>query len=212
MASKSSDEIKYRILRFIDVTGFTVFDPMVRLAFGEDPQKQIKAIVQFFIIPIIFICGCIWLWWVVAPNHKTKSGEVPTPDVIVRSAVINDTFSDREKTKETDFLLVGSDREARLAEVEALIAEKETELDTLKQELAGHEADYEKLLERRLAPLQADLAEAEAANDILLKEKKAAITTAAEKIEAGTGSPEELLAACVEDASEIVRQTTGNQS
>ncbi|MEM7673249.1 MAG: ABC transporter permease, partial [Verrucomicrobiota bacterium] len=137
MAEKSSDEIKYRILRFIDVTGFTVFDPMVRLAFGEDPQKQIKHIVQFFIIPIIFLCACVWLWWVVAPNHKTKSGEVPTPDIIVQSAVINDTFSDREKTKESDFLLVGEERVAALAEVESMIMENETILEELKTALAG---------------------------------------------------------------------------
>ena len=194
MASKSSDEIKYRILRFIDVTGFTVFDPMVRLAFGEDPQKQIKSIVQFFIIPIIFLCACVWLWWVVAPNHKTKSGEVPTPDIIVRSAAINDTFSDREKTKETDFLLIGEEREAKLAEVEALIVENEATLATLREELAGHEADYEKLLEKRLAPLQAELDELKASNKILLDEKKAAIAAEAEKIEAGSGSPEALLA------------------
>ena len=48
MAEKTSDEIKYRILRFLDVTGFTVFDPMVRLAFGEEPKKQVEAILKFF--------------------------------------------------------------------------------------------------------------------------------------------------------------------
>ena len=195
MAEKSSDEIKYRILRFIDVTGFTVFDPMVRLAFGEDPQKQIKQIVQFFIIPIIFLCACVWLWWVVAPNHKTKSGEVPTPDIIVQSAVINDTFSDREKTKESDFLLEGAVRESTLAEVEGLIAENETILEELKTVLAGHEADYEALLEKRLSPLQAELETLKEANAASLDEKKAAITAEADKIEAGSGSPDALLAA-----------------
>lgn len=195
MAEKSSDEIKYRILRFIDVTGFTVFDPMVRLAFGEEPKKQIKDITKFFIIPIIFLCFCLWVWWAVAPNHKTKSGEVPTPDVVWQSAVINDTFSVREKAKETDFLLVGAEREETLAEVEALIEENEATLEVLREKVAGHEADYEKLLGEKIAPLQAELDELKAANAVIMTEKKEAVAAEAEKVEAGSGSPEALLAA-----------------
>ena len=76
MAEKTSDKIKYRILRFLDVTGFAVFDPIVRLCFGEDPKKQVEAIMKFIVIPIFFICFCVWIWWTVAPQHKTKSGEV----------------------------------------------------------------------------------------------------------------------------------------
>jgi|GEM_PF-5550385 len=73
MAEKTADKIKYRILRFLDVTGFTVFDPMVRLAFGEAPKKQLEAINKFFIVPIIFASSCVALWWVIAPQHKTKT-------------------------------------------------------------------------------------------------------------------------------------------
>ena len=123
MAEKTADAIKYKILKFLDVTGFTVFDPMVRLAFGEEPKKQVGAIIKFFVTPILFICFCLWAWWVVAPNHKTKSGEVPTPDIVWQSAVINNTFSEREKTKGSDFLLVNEERVSTLEMVEALIAE-----------------------------------------------------------------------------------------
>lgn len=193
MAEKSSDEIKYRILKFLDVTGFTVFDPMVRLAFGEEPKKQVEAIIKFFIVPIIFVLSCIGIWWQVAPNHKTKSGEVPTPDVVWRSAVINDTFSDREKMKEADFLLSGEEREATLAEVEGQLLFNAELLKHREETLAGHEADYKALLESQLAPLQSELAIVEERVDATDTEMKALVEAEAAKIAAGTGSAEALL-------------------
>ena len=45
MVETTAEKIKYRILRFFRHSmGFTVFDPMVRLAFGEEPKKQNEAI------------------------------------------------------------------------------------------------------------------------------------------------------------------------
>ena len=74
-----------------------------------------------------------------APNHKTKSGEVPTPDVVWQSAVINNTFSEREKAKESDFLLVGEEREQALAEVEARIEAQSEILTELNAKLKDRE-------------------------------------------------------------------------
>lgn len=195
MAEKTSDRIKYRILRFLDVTGFTVLDPIVRLCFGEEPKKQIEAIFKFLIIPMIFICFCVWIWWTVAPNHKTKSGEVPTPDVVYNSAVINDTFSAREQTKQSDFLLEGAEREAMLADVEQQIDAQKRILDQLEVKLAEHEADYSALLAARLAPLQAQFDALKAENKEIASTNKELIAAAADKIEAGTGSSAALLSA-----------------
>ncbi|WP_269522363.1 ABC transporter permease [Coraliomargarita parva] len=195
MAEKTSDKIKYRILRFLDVTGFTVFDPIVRLAFREEPKKQMEAIFKYLIVPIIFVCFCVGVWWTVAPKHKTKSGEVPTPDVVYRSAVINDTFSEREKTKESDFLLTGAEREAALADVEQQIVSKSSEFATLEAELAKHEADYKAQLEARISPLEAKLDALKAKNDAIDDANKAKVDAEAAKIESGEGSADALLAA-----------------
>ena len=193
MAEKTSDAIKYKILRFLDVTGFTVFDPIVRLAFKEEPRKELKAIFQFMLIPIAFVAFCVLVWWQVAPNHKTKSGEVPTPDVVWNAAKINDTFSDREKTKQRDFLLVGEAREQTLAEVESLIETRSVELESLEAELAQQEADYKAMLERRISPLQAKLEVVKEKNDTIEDSLKEATEVEAAKIEAGEGSTEALL-------------------
>lgn len=195
MAEKTADAIKYKILRFLDVTGFTVFDPIVRLAFREEPKKQLEAIFKFLIIPIMFICFCVWVWWTVAPNHKTKSGEVPTPDVVMQSARINHTFSEREKTKESDFLLVGDERLAALAAVEGKMEEKSELLAELEAKLAQHESNYAQILEARLAPHQEKLDQVKAKFDAIEAEKKARVAEAAAAIEAGTGTTEALLQA-----------------
>jgi nitrate/nitrite transport system permease protein len=195
MAEKNSDKIKYRILRLIDVTGFTVFDPIVRLCFREEPKKQLESIFKFLIIPIAFICFCLWAWWTIAPNHKTKSGEVPTPDVVYDSAMINHTFSERERLKESDFLLVGAEREAMLATVEAMIVEQQVVLDELEVKLKTHEEDYAQLLVARLAPLQAELDALKASNKEEAAQNKAKVASAAEALEAKTGTADELIQA-----------------
>jgi nitrate/nitrite transport system permease protein len=193
MAEKTADAIKYKILRFLDVTGFTVFDPIVRLAFREEPKKQFEAIWKFLITPIIFVALCVMLWWMIAPKHKTKSGEVPTPDIVWESAKINDTFSAREKLKESDFLLVGEAREEALAEVEASIASKSVVLEALSDELTAEETAYVAQLEERIAPLQSKLNDVKSKNAEARRVAKATITEVASNFEAGEASADDLL-------------------
>lgn len=199
MAEKPSDKIKYRILRFLDVTGFTVFDPIVRLAFGEEPKKQVESIFKFLVVPILFISLCTALWWVVAPNHKTKSGEVPTPDIVWNSARINDTFSYREKTKERDFLLEGEERLKELASVEALMAEKSVALEALKEEVSQQEMLYKEQLEARIAPIQEKLDILKDENKDARSARKKSLDDLAARVEAGQAQRSELVAAIRED-------------
>lgn len=199
MAEKTADAIKYKILKFLDVTGFTVFDPMVRLAFGEEPKKQVEAIMKYFVTPLIFLCFCLWAWWTVAPNHKTKSGEVPTPDVVASAAKINHTFAAREKTKESDFLLVDEERIQALVEVEAMIAENEIILAELSANLKEQEAAYEAQLNERLAPLQAELDDLKAFNRAASDARKESISAIATEVETGESDSAFLVAVIRED-------------
>ncbi len=211
MAENKSDKIKYSILRFLDVTGFTVFDPIVRLGFKEEPQKQMEAIGKFLLIPIIFVLFCIGLWWVVAPKHKTKSGEVPTPDVVWRSAEINDTFSRREKLKESDFLLKGDKRIETLALVETDMAEKSEVLEQFKANLEAQESAYSEQLASRIAPLQSKLDQLKADNLLIKNKVKDTLTQVAQDFEAGKASGDDLLLALRKE-SEIKDSTRDSES
>lgn len=201
MSEKMSDKIKYRILKFLDITGFTVFDPVIRLVFREEPKKQIESITKYLLVPALFIAFCIGLWWVVAPNHKTKSGEVPTPDIVLNSALINDTFSKREKAKQSDFLLQGEDRVRVLNQVKSLMEKRTAELVNLEAQLTEQEAAYEAQLKSRIEPLQAKLDALRAVNRAARKERADTIEELAGKIAAGQASEQALVEAIREDGN-----------
>ncbi len=211
MSEKTPEKIKYSILRFLDVTGFTVFDPLVRLAFREEPRKQVESLVKFLIIPIIFIAACTGLWWVVAPNHKTKSGEVPTPDIVISSALINDTFSNREKTKESDFLLQGEDRLESLKEVEHLMAERATELEFLEAHLAEQESIYKTRTESLISPIEAQLNALKEKNRAARTGRSSEIDTLSLQVASGE-RPYEALVRAIREDGELYAMGRGEES
>lgn len=71
--------VKNRIITALHVTGFSVFEPVVRLCAGEEPREQMGKIVRFIGVPIFAFMLFLWGWWLVAINVKTKYGTLPTP-------------------------------------------------------------------------------------------------------------------------------------
>ena len=186
------EKLKYSLLKIIDVSGFKVFDPVVRLAFGEEPSKQVGEISRYMVAPIIFVCCCLLLWNFVAPRHKTKSGEVPSPKQVWGALVTNDTLDERENEKESDFL---SDerREARIEEVNELLAEKEKTSTELKATLAEVEARYKKEEAESLKPLSESLTKLKAENKKLRKSRSEEAAKLSESVAAKEADPEKLL-------------------
>ena len=157
MAEKTKDKIKYKLLKFIDLSGFKVFDPPVRLAFGEDPKKQTSEIGKFIILPILFVSLCLLSWHLIAPTHKTKSGAVPTPGKILNAYGDNIRLSEREEEKEDDFLAAGQERRDRLTFVEKAIPELEAEAARLQKLSVEAQKQGEKIINDKIAPLKARL-------------------------------------------------------
>ena len=142
MSEKRSDQIKYSILKFLDVTGFTVLDPVIRLIFREETDKQCKAIGKFLVVPILFLFFCLAMWWKIAPQHKTKSGEVPTPDKVWNSAKINHTFDYRETTKAEDFIARSESRKEILKQVQSQIVSIRSEAEQAKNQVLSMEEKF----------------------------------------------------------------------
>lgn len=117
MAQKGSDKFKYGLLKVIDISGFKVFDPIVRLVFAEEPRKQFQDIAKYMVLPIIFCLVCFYAWNAIGPHHKTKSGEVPTPTKILEAASDATRFMQREAEKEDALLATGEAREIGRAHV-----------------------------------------------------------------------------------------------
>jgi nitrate/nitrite transport system permease protein len=187
------EKFKYGLLKAIDVSGFKVFDPVVRLFFGEEPQKQVKDITRFMLMPIVFVFCCLVVWNFVAPRHKTKSGEVPTPAQVWTALNVNDTLHDRENEKESDFALSDEAREARIEEIKALVVEREKDSKRLKEELAIVEADVKEEKAAALEPLKKEYSDLKAAHKEARSNRKAEAEKLAEAVAEKAKTSEDLL-------------------
>lgn len=206
MAESAKDKIKYRILKALDVSGFTAFDPVVRLIFGEEPQKQFAAIVKYLVIPLIFVLSCIWLWSWVGPRHKTKSGEVPTPDIVWESVQINDTIAEREKVKQSDFLLSGEERLAELEHVAKEYAVLSEEVKVAKALVAEAEAEKAARVSKLIAPLEEKYDSLKSEYKETAKLRDLEIEAVSEAVAAGKSEASSLIAAIRADGVETDRE------
>ena len=195
------EKTKYSLLKIIDVSGFKVFDPVVRLFFGEEPRKQVGEITRYMIAPIIFVCCCMLLWNFVAPRHKTKSGEVPAPRQVWGALITNDTIHNRENEKESDFALSDPERLETIEGVNALLAEKEKTSVELKAELVEVEAECKKEKEDALAPLKEDLVKLKAENKKLREARAGESAKIADSVAAKKADPDSLLEYLREDSA-----------
>ena len=193
MSDSNTDRFKFGLLKVIDISGFKVFDPVIRLLFREEPRKQLGDIGRFLVTPIIFVVLCLVLWTFIAPRHKTKSGEVPTPAEVWGAAVTNDTLNERENEKDHDFLLSGDERLAMITEVQSLLEQKKTESARLADELQSVEQNARTAIEEQLAPLETRYDELKAANKTAQSSRDAEITSVAEAIISGTRTKADLL-------------------
>ncbi|MBC2604567.1 ABC transporter permease [Pelagicoccus albus] len=185
MAESTKDKIKYKILKALDVSGFTAFDPVIRLAFGEEPQKQVTAIVKYLLIPAAFVLLCFWFWSWIGPRHKTKSGEVPTPDVVWESVQINDTIAEREAVKKSDFLLEGDERKEALEEVRVEYEALDARANALKAAVAEKEKEKAEREATLVAPLDAELDKLKTETRAAGKARDAEIAAISERVAAG---------------------------
>lgn len=184
MAEPLRDKIKYGLLKAIDISGFKVFDPPVRLAFGEEPRKQLGDIARYMLLPIIFVLCCLGIWTVAGPNHKTKSGEVPTPARVLTAWNDNQRFDERQKEKQNDFILGEAERRSTLAKVEQRLVELETEAAELAAEADRIQAEAQEAVAIKTAPLEASLAGLKATHESAESARESAETQLAEKVAA----------------------------
>ena len=194
MADSKKDKIKYGLLKVIDISGFKVFDPPVRLAFGEEPQKQIKDIGRYMVIPIIFVTVLIFLWATVITKLKTKSGEVPGPGKVATAFSDARRFNERENEKERAFSLTGRERTDEVAKVQKELASLEIEQVRLQKEAATIAASAKESMAAKLAPIQSRYDALRAKNKSIEDARKFEMEAVAEQVALKEATPDKLIA------------------
>ena len=179
---KNRVPFKYKLVKAVDIAGLNFLAPVIRLCFGEEPRKQLIAIFQFIVVPILAIIAGVMMWAVVADKVVTKSGKLPGPSETWAAAGAIWGFHYRENDKLNAFNMTGSSREAKLAQVEKELADMvplETEVNEL---VAKETAAAEERTLTAVAPLQKKYDELKAASDKYKKEREAELKATAAKV------------------------------
>jgi len=111
---------KARVINGFETLGLDWFVPLVRLASGEDPGAQLRAIATNVGTPLLAIAVFIALWAAVAARVETSIGAVPGPAAVWHEAGVLLEEHWAERAKQQEFY-------ARMAvrEAEAVAAGKE---------------------------------------------------------------------------------------
>lgn len=183
--------MKYKLIKAIDVAGLTFLTPVVRLCYGEEPKKQLDEIVRFIVVPIIAFTIFVMMWGVVAPRHKTKSGEVPTPFVVWDAAESIWRFHDREGDKEDAYGLAGKTRDEKLAIVQKRLAQLAPLEELANQQVTEAEAAQSEDVDDRVAPILAEHAQLSAQFKAAQAERESGLKRDAGMLAAGDRTQKE---------------------
>ena len=175
-------DLKYKLLKAIDVSGLTFLSPVVRLCYKEEPQKQIKEIVRFIVIPVFAFAMFLVLWSYYAPKHKTKSGEVPTPYVVWDAASSIWTFHVREGSKEDAYGLGGKSREEQIETIDSRLADLKPLEKRADEQVKEAEESWKTEVEDLVAPIRDRYEEVSANLDKDSAEREAALAKKAESV------------------------------
>lgn len=176
--------MKYKIIKAIDLAGLNFLAPVVRLCYGEEPQKQLQEIGRFIVVPIVAIVVAIAGWFVVSSKIQTKSGKLPNPSETLSSANAIWRFHYREQEKMAAFDLDGEARAKELEQVDQRLEELRP-LETAANDAvkAAKEAAQAKL-DEMVNPLQEEYDTLNAEYKAAQKEREATIKANAEEIAA----------------------------
>ena len=144
--------MKYKILKAIDISGLNFLSPVVRLAYRENPQKQLREIGRFIIVPIVAFLVFLWLWSELAPQHRTKAGEVPTPSVVWDASKGIWLFHKRETAKADAYLMSSAQRQKELRSATSRLAALDELEGKANQQITGITATSQKKFDQIVSP------------------------------------------------------------
>jgi nitrate/nitrite transport system permease protein len=91
--------MKDKIINFFEVTGFTWFVPLVKMAAGDSPKAQFTIFAKMVGVPMFAFMIFLGLWHVGAAKVITSLGQVPGPVQVWEQAqnLVDEHYAEREK-------------------------------------------------------------------------------------------------------------------
>ena len=167
------------------------------LAYGEEPRVQLRKIGLYIVMPILFFAVFLKAWGYMAPRHTTKSGQVPTPAVVLDAAYGVKRFHDWEYTKQDDYYTDGTARDQALIQVEARLQELAPLATEANAAFEEAEARFAAETQNKTAPLQADYNTLKTTSRTAQKKRKAELTEVGATLPVGDATARESYLASV---------------
>ncbi len=183
--------MKYKLINMLDTAGLGVLAPLVLLAYGEEPHVQLRKIGLYLVMPILFFIVFLQAWGYLAPRHTTKSGQVPTPGVVLDAAYGVKRFHDWEYTKQDDYYADGQARDVAIEDVKARTAALAPMAAEANAAFAAAQATFEAATQARVAPLKAKYDDLKASYRTAQKQRKAELTMAGAEVPVGDAAARE---------------------
>lgn len=91
-----------KLIKFFNITGLTWFVPLVKIAVGDDPVRQIRQLWLIMGIPIIAFMLFLGLWSISASKVNTSLGVIPGPADVWYEAggLLEEHFTERAKEEQ----------------------------------------------------------------------------------------------------------------
>jgi len=91
-----------RLIRLLNITGLTWFIPLVKIAAGENPTQQLRALFLIMGVPIIAFALFLGVWSFSAAQVNTSLGAIPGPSAVWHEAggLLDEHFAERHKETE----------------------------------------------------------------------------------------------------------------
>jgi nitrate/nitrite transport system permease protein len=105
--------LKDRIVRGLELSGFDVLAPFVRLAAREEPREQVRQIALSLGAPAIAFALFLLAWGAVAARLETSIGAVPGPAQVVAAARGLALEHRAERAREAEFYARMEERKAK---------------------------------------------------------------------------------------------------
>ncbi|MEM8737297.1 MAG: ABC transporter permease subunit [Planctomycetota bacterium] len=197
---------KAALLKAVDLSALTFLEPVVRLAYGEEPAVQLRRIGRTILVPVIAVGIFLGAWSLIAGLIQTKAGTLPDPAATWTQGQAIWTGHVREGEKQTAYDLTGPRRERQLARVEARLEEL-TELDTqAREQVAAAEARKAEVLDETRTPLLAQIDRAKADIKKTKAERKEELKAAAVALEAGDRAAYDAYLVSLESGGETIEK------
>jgi nitrate/nitrite transport system permease protein len=176
---------KHRTVRALDIAGLNFLTPVVRLCYREEPEKQLREITQFIVVPGVAVVAFLLAWQAVSDRVHTKSGKLPSPGETIHSAASILTFHHRENGKQRAFNLKGDERNEELARIETRLAVLDPLVAKTNATVAKAQAGALARVEKRVAPLQKKHDTLTAEYKTAMEHREAALKSLATQVAAG---------------------------